>query len=162
MYATIVSHNIRASWRQLNNHNCAPVLQQLAPKFRYVFLGNHALSGERHSKATLERFFGRVFRLFPDANFEVREVLIKGMPWNTTAVALVNITAKLPNGQVYRNEISQTIRLRWGKIIEIRTLEETQALMAALQTLLESGVTEAGAAPIEDTKLEDTEPTKRF
>jgi predicted HD phosphohydrolase len=53
MHATIVSHNIRASWQQLNNHNCAPVLQQLAPKFRYVFLGHHALSGERYTKATL-------------------------------------------------------------------------------------------------------------
>jgi ketosteroid isomerase-like protein len=157
MYATIVSHNIRTSWQALNKHNCAPVLQQMAPKFRYVFLGNHALSGERYNKATLERFFERVFRLFPDANFEVREILVKGMPWNTTAVALVNITAKLPNGQAYTNEISQTIRLRWGKITEIRTLEETQALMAALQTLLESGVTEAGAAPIEDAK-----PTNQF
>jgi ketosteroid isomerase-like protein len=157
MYATIVSHNIRASWQELNKGNCAPVLQQLAPKFRYVFLGHHALSGERYTKATLEQFFQRVFRLFPDANFEVREILVKGMPWNTTAVALVNITARLPNGQAYTNEISQTIRLRWGKITEIRTLEETQALMAALQTLLESGVTEAGAAPIEDI-----EPTERF
>jgi hypothetical protein len=79
------------------------------------------------------------------------------MPWNTTAVALVNITARLPNSQVYTNEISQTIRLRWGKITEIRTLEETQTLMAALQTLLEFGVTEAGAAPIEDIK-----PTDQF
>ena len=157
MYATIVGHNVRASWQELNKQNCSPVLQQLAPKFRYVFLGNHALSGERYTKATLERFFQRMFRLFPNARFEVREVLVKGMPWDTTVVALVNVSATLPNGQTYRNEISQTIRLRWGKITEIRTLEETQALMSALQTLLESGVTEAGAEPISDTIL-----TNRF
>jgi hypothetical protein len=44
---------------------------RVAAKFRYVFLGNHALSGERYTIAILERFFERVFRLFPDANFEV-------------------------------------------------------------------------------------------
>ncbi len=157
MYASIVSQNIHASWQELNKHNCAPVLQQMAPKFRYVFLGQHALSGERHTTATLERFFQRIFRVFPNVRFEVSEVLVKGMPWNTTAVALVNATASLANGETYRNEISQTIRLRWGKIVEIRTLEDTQKLVAALAKRLEAGVTEAGAAPIQDV-----EPTERF
>jgi hypothetical protein len=44
-----------------------------------------------------------------------------------------------------------------GNIIEICTLEETQALMAALQILLESDASEAGASPIEDI-----EPTERY
>jgi ketosteroid isomerase-like protein len=65
-------------------------------------------------------------------------------------VALVKISATLANGKSYQNQISQTIRIRWGRIVEIMTLEDTQKLVQALQVQLEAGIAEAGAAPIID------------
>jgi ketosteroid isomerase-like protein len=150
MYATIVSRTIRSSWASMNHGDYNAVLRQLAPEFRYEFFGNHALSGVRRTRAALERFFERLFRLFPGARFTVRDVLVKGAPWDTTAVALVEIEVGLPTSQVYRNQISQTIRLRWGRITEIRTLEDTQRLVEVLRALREGGLEEAGAPPIQD------------
>jgi ketosteroid isomerase-like protein len=150
MYASIVASNVRSSWRQLNNRNPSGLIAQFAPSFRYEFFGIHALGGVRHSKKTMVTFFQRVFNIFPNAKFEVNQILVKGMPWDTTVVALVKINATLENGQQYQNQISQTIRIRWGRIVEIMTLEDTQKLVQALQVQLEAGILEAGAAPIED------------
>jgi ketosteroid isomerase-like protein len=150
MYANIVAGNVRSSWRQLNNHNHLGLIAQFAPNFRYEFYGIHALGGVRRSKKAMEKFFTRIFNIFPNAKFEVSEILVKGMPWDTTVVALVKISATLANGQPYQNQISQTIRIRWGRIVEILTLEDTQKLVQALQVQLEAGILEAGAAPILD------------
>jgi ketosteroid isomerase-like protein len=150
MYASIVNKTIRASWQDLNHQDPSNLLKQLAPGFSYVFYGDHALSGTRRTKAALEQFFARLFKIFPGAEFSVEDVLVKGAPWNTTAMARVNICATLQNGRVYKNNIVQTIRIRWGQITEIRTLEDTQTLVTALQEQASAGVPEAGAAPIHD------------
>jgi ketosteroid isomerase-like protein len=150
MYASIVAGNVRSSWRQLNARDHTGLVAQFAPNFRYEFFGLHALGGVRRSKKAMEKFFKRIFNVFPNAQFEVNQILVKGMPWDTTVVALVKISATLANGQPYQNQISQTIRIRWGRIVEIMTLEDTQKLVQALQVQLEAGILEAGAAPIAD------------
>jgi ketosteroid isomerase-like protein len=150
MYASVVAGNVRSSWRQLNARDAKGLLAQFSPEFRYEFYGVHALGGVRHSQNAMKKFFERVFSVFPNAQFEVQHILVKGMPWDTTVVALVNIRATLANGQPYQNQISQTIRIKWGRIVEILTLEDTQKLVSALQTQLEAGILEAGAAPITD------------
>jgi ketosteroid isomerase-like protein len=150
MYANLVIKTIRSSWQDLNRQDPSGLLQQLAPGFSYVFYGDHALSGTRRTKAALEQFFTRLFKVFPGAEFAVEDVLVKGGPWNTTAMATISIRATLHNGRVYKNNIVQTIRIRWGRITEIRTLEDTQTLVAALQEQVSAGVAEAGAAPIHD------------
>ena len=150
MYTSIVASNVRTSWRQLNARDSAGLLAQFATHFRYEFFGVHALGGIRHTKTAMKKFFDRVFSIFPNAQFEIQNILVKGMPWDTTVVALVGIRATLENGQLYQNQISQTISIRWGRITEIQTLEDTQKLVQALQVQLEAGILEAGAAPISD------------
>jgi ketosteroid isomerase-like protein len=150
MYANIVAGNVRSSWKQLNARDHSGLIAQFAPHFRYEFYGIHALGGVRRSKKAMEKFFTRIFDIFPNAQFEVSNILVKGMPWDTTVVALVKISATLANSQSYQNQISQTIRIRWGRIVEILTLEDTQKLVEALQVQLEAGILEAGAAPITD------------
>ena len=46
--------------------------------------------------------------------------------------------------------MAQTIDIRWGRIVAITTLEDTQKLAGALECLAARGVEEAGAPPIED------------
>ena len=48
----------------------------------------------------------------------------------------------------YENELAQTIELRWGRIVRIHTLEDTQKLAAALERLEAAGMGEAVAEPI--------------
>jgi ketosteroid isomerase-like protein len=112
--------------------------------------GDHAMGGARTSRETLGAWFERVFRLFPSIGFEVTDVLVRGMPWSTRAVALVHVRAGEIDGEPYENELSQTIDLRWGRITRIHTLEDTQRLAGALERLRGAGVEEAAAPPIDD------------
>jgi ketosteroid isomerase-like protein len=150
MYATIVAGNVRSAWKHINARDIKYVLQQFASKFRYEFFGNHALSGIRHRQDSMQKFFERIFVVFPDSQFEILNVLVQGPPWNTTVVAHVRVRATLENAQLYENQIFQRIRIQWGRIVEILTLEDTQKLVQALQVQLEAGILEAGAAPITD------------
>jgi ketosteroid isomerase-like protein len=127
-------------------HDHAPVLAQFADSFEYRFVGDHALGGVRHTRAVQDEWFRRLFRLFPDIQFTVRDVLVAGWPWRTRAVALIDVFVPRDGG--YRNEVAQTIELRWGRITKINTLEDTQKLDRVLKSMAGEGVAGATAEPL--------------
>ena len=59
-----------------------------------------------------------------------------------------------PAGELHRPRQSdvfgQFIRMRWGRITEIHTIEDTQTLVRALDSLAASGNAEAHTKPITD------------
>jgi ketosteroid isomerase-like protein len=149
MYRRIVEGRIRTAWRHLAQHDYDYVLDQFAPEFEYSFAGDHALGGTRHSLESMSGWFERLFGLFPAIEFTVKDVLVKGWPWRTLVVVLVDVRTEVA-GEPYRNEVAQTIELRWGRIVWIRTLEDTQKLAGALRRLAGAGVETAELAAIED------------
>ena len=148
MYRAIVARRVRSAWAHIDARDPEFVIDQLAPGFEHSFAGEHAMGGTRRSRESLAAWFERVFRLFPAIRFEVRDVLVRGMPWNTRAVALIHVHAGDVEGVPYENELAQTIDLRWGRIARIHTLEDTQKLAAALERLGAAGQAEAAAEPI--------------
>jgi len=134
---------------RLEQRDWAYVVDQFAPGFTYRFVGDHALGGTRRTRAAMADWFERLFRLFPDIHFTVRDVLVAGWPWRTRAVALVAVRAQV-DGTPYRNEVAQELEIRWGRITRIVTLEDTAKLARALGELRHGGVAEAAAAPIAD------------
>jgi ketosteroid isomerase-like protein len=149
MYRRIVEANVRKAWGRLAAGDYDYVLDQFAGEFEYSFAGDHALGGTRHSREAMTGWFERLFELFPGIRFELVDVLVKGWPWRTKAVALIDVRTNVA-GEPYRNEVAQTIELRWGKITRIHTLEDTQKLDRALRRLAEAGVPQAELAAIED------------
>jgi ketosteroid isomerase-like protein len=149
MYRRIVEARVRKAWRHLASGNYDYVLDQFAPEFEYSFAGEHALGGTRHSREAMTGWFERLFELFPGIRFEVADVLVKGWPWGTKVVVLVDVATDVA-GEPYRNEVAQTLELRWGRITKIRTLEDTQKLARALDRLSEAGVPAASLAAIQD------------
>ncbi len=149
MYRRIVEARVRKAWRHLAQGNFEYVLDQFAPSFEYSFVGDHALGGTRHSREAMTGWFERLFELFPGIRCEVADVLVKGRPWRTKVVVLVGVATEVA-GEPYRNEVAQTLELRWGRITGIRTLEDTQKLARALERLSEAGVPAAALAAIED------------
>jgi ketosteroid isomerase-like protein len=147
VFRAIVAHRVRTAWKHVNDRDYAFVLDQFAPDFEYSFAGDHALGGARTSRAAMEAWFERLFSLFPDIAFKVEDVLVGGWPPNTRAVVLVSVTA-LVDGEAYRNEVAQTIHLRWGRITSIRNLEDTQKLAGALERLGAAGASNALEAAI--------------
>jgi ketosteroid isomerase-like protein len=149
VYRRIVEAQVRKAWRQLAGGNYDYVLAQFAPTFEYSFAGDHALGGTRHSREAMTGWFERLFELFPGIRFEVADVLVKGWPWRSKVVVLVDVAADVA-GEPYRNEVAQTLELRWGRITGIHTLEDTQKLARALERLSEAGVPAAALAAIND------------
>jgi ketosteroid isomerase-like protein len=147
MYRAIVARRVRTAWDRLGRGDHEYVLDQLAPVFTHSFAGEHALGGERTSRDAQRAWFERLFRLLPGVAFTVEDVVVRGWPWRTRAVALVRVRAAVAD-QPYENEVAQTIELRWGQITRIHNLEDTQKLASVLGRLAKTGLEEARAEPI--------------
>lgn len=148
MYRLIVASKVRRAWAEMQRRNPQVVLDQFADRFVHSFAGDHALGGTRHTRELQAAWFARVFRLFPDITFSVRDVLVAGWPWRTRVLAVIDVT--LADEPGYRNIVIQQLELRWGRITRIENLEDTQALAAMLTLRAAHGNSEAVAAPITD------------
>lgn len=147
MYRAIVRRQVAVIWRALNRGDYRPMLDGLARDFTYTFAGDHALGGTRTSRAAMEAWWQRVFRLFPDIRWTLTDVAVSGWP-NDTTVLLRLDSRETAAGTPMRNEVWQRVRLRWGRITEVRTLLDLQQLDEALGLLAAAGVAEAEAEPI--------------
>jgi ketosteroid isomerase-like protein len=81
VYRTIIRRRIVSNFERLSAGDYKRVVGQLAPDVHHVFAGGSALGGERHSRAAVERWFERLFRLFPQIRFDVIRVISSGPPW---------------------------------------------------------------------------------
>jgi ketosteroid isomerase-like protein len=148
MYRAIVAAKVRQAWGELERRNPGAVLNQFAQQFEHSFAGEHALGGKRHTRDAQAAWFARVFRLFPDIRFTVRDVLVAGWPWHTRVLAVIDVA--LADEPGYRNVVIQQLELRFGRITRITNHEDTQALAAMLARRGAQGNPEALATPITD------------
>ncbi|WP_255355688.1 nuclear transport factor 2 family protein, partial [Frankia sp. CpI1-P] len=145
----------RAAFAAISAGDWESMIAGMAPTFTYRFYGEHALSGERHTAAALRLWWQRTERLLPGTTFQVDDVLVAGWPWSTRIATRVTVDAGLPDGSRYDNVVMQFMRMRWGKITEVRTLEDTAVLARTLDRLAAAGIAEAHAAPITDAAITD-------
>lgn len=150
MYHQVVARQVRRIFADLNRGDPATMLAGLAPDFVYRFHGESPLSGVRRTLPSMRIWWDRIFEILPDAQFAPERVLVTGWPANTTVATLVRISGTLADGSAYSNSFGQFIRLRWGKLVEIETIEDTQRLAGALDIQAAHGIAAASAPPIED------------
>lgn len=112
MYQLIFQRMARQVFEQLNQGNYAPLLNNLAPNFTHTFSGTHALGGTRHTVEGMQRWCDRLFLLSPKLQFEIKDILVKGFPWNTLVAVEWIDRAKPMDGQPYLNEGVHVIRLQ--------------------------------------------------
>jgi ketosteroid isomerase-like protein len=125
------------------------VLEQFSPDVEFVFVGESPLGSHLHSRDAVRAWFGRLFRLLPEAHFQADEVLVDGWPWRLRIAARVRITSTVA-GEPYENEFCQFLRFRWGKVRWDYILENTQRFERACRRLAAAGLEEAAAPPISD------------
>jgi ketosteroid isomerase-like protein len=150
VYHRIVAHQVRATFAQIAAGNWEPMLTGMAPQFSYRFYGSSALSGERHTLDGLRRWWERSTKLLPNPDFTIEEVIVAGWPWSTRIATRVRVRAVLEDGSTYDNIFMQNLSMRWARITEIHTLEDTATLQTALDKLAAAGISEARADPITD------------
>jgi ketosteroid isomerase-like protein len=150
MYHRFVKSKVRSTFAEISAGNWEPMMKAIAPRFTYRFYGDSALSGERHTAEAVRLWWQRSFRLLPDVTFDVLDIVVSGSPWNTSIATAVTVHASLADGSPYENVFNQFMHMRWGRVTEIRTLENTEVLQRAMDRLAATGYAEAHAAPITD------------
>lgn len=150
MYKTIVAARVRGIFAEINRGNYGAMIDGLATPFEYRFLGDHPLSGRRTRVSTMDLWWQRIFRLLPDAQFTLHEIIVQGHPLNTRIAVRSTISTRLPSGVSYSNDVMQFMRLRLGKLTHVETMEDTAKFERYLATLDHAAYPDAVAPPLDD------------
>jgi ketosteroid isomerase-like protein len=150
IYRAIVKRKARGIFTELSRGDWRATTAGIDPDVHHVFPGDNALGGERHSRAAMERWFERLYRLIPEIGFEVHDVAVRGWPWDTAVAIEWSDSGLGADGSGYVNEGTHWIRLRWGKAVSIHAYLDTEKVSCLLETMAAAGIDEAAAAPVAD------------
>ncbi len=155
MYRSIVRRRVTSLFNEANRGNWQAIIDALSTDFVYRFVGDTPLGGTRRTKPAMKAWFERIFRLVPDAQLHPEMIVVEGTPWNTRVMTYVKFRGTLPAeagkpGAPYENEVMQLMRIRWGRITSVLTIEDTQRFAAVLPAIARAGVADATAPPIAD------------
>ncbi len=132
MYHAILRARIRRLWRRIGAGDYRAAAAVAAPDLYFRFAGDTAMSAQFTGRDRFEAWFAGVFARFPGLRLDVRDVIVRGWPWDTTAVIRLDVAATLADGTLYRNEAIQWARIRWGSMVSDEVLEDTKRLAEAL------------------------------
>jgi len=144
----IVRKSVASVFGRLNKGDYEYALSGIGNTIEHYFAGEHCLGGKRTTTAALRRWFGRLFRLFPNLQFEMHSIAASGGPWDTTVVVEWTDRATPADGKNYVNSGAHVIRMRWGKVVSIHAYLDTQVLIDTLNRMAVNGIEEAKALPI--------------
>jgi ketosteroid isomerase-like protein len=155
MYRSIVRWRVESLFAEANRGNWQAIIDSLGRNFVYTFVGDTPLGGTRTTRPAMQAWFQRIYRLVPDAQLHPQMIVVEGAPWNTRVMTYVKFRGTLPPvssapGAPYENQAMQLLRLRWGRIVSVITLEDTQRFAAILPALAAAGIADATAKPITD------------
>ena len=150
MYKAIARRKARQTFDKLSAGEWRDTLGDIHPDVHHIFPGDNAMGGERHSRDAMERWFERVFTLFPDLNFDVKKVAVRGWPWDMWVSVEWVDRATPQGGAPYENEGAHWIRSQRGKATYIHAYLDTEKVTEACEQLAAAGVEEAKAPPITD------------
>jgi ketosteroid isomerase-like protein len=150
VYKAITRRRIRGVFDAISRGDIEAATRDLADDVHHVFPGDHPLGGERHSRAAMQRWFQRLFVLFPEIEFEVQRVAVRGWPWDMLVAIQWTDHGKAGDGVPYDNEGAHWIRLRRGKGVYVHAYLDTERVSEACRRMAAAGIEEAAAAPITD------------
>ena len=153
IYRSIVERKLRRAFEALNQGDHSPVLAAFGAPVEHVFFGDHALGGSRHAMSSIVPWYQRLKTVFPDLQFDIQSLAVRGMPWNTVAMVEWRDRFTLRDGAKRGNQGVHVLRLKWGKVVSLRVYCDTQVLASVLRELQAQGVSEAGQPPIDDLLL---------
>ena len=148
MYHGIVKRIAARNFERVNEGDYGPLLASCAPNIHHRFGGSHALGGERHDKGALRRWFERLGRVGPGLTLIIRDIWVKGGPWDTYVIIRWDAREQLPDGSAYLNHGVHIVHMKWFRIMDIDANEDSQAVAESMPVRAAAGIEEALAAPI--------------
>ena len=152
MYHAIVRRKLRRAFADINAGRYDGIVAQFAPQHRHAMPGQHALAGDRRHLESTARWYARLQRLLPGLAFDIRAIVVGGMPWKTVAAVTWDDRFTLPDGTQGSNTGVHEFELRWGKVHSLVIHCDSQRLQHYCERLVACGVAEGGAAPITDVR----------
>ncbi len=129
MYRWIVTKVLGWLFAELRAGRTRWFLFLVADDVHFRFPGEHSWAADFHGKAEVREWLAR----FVEAGLQLhpREVVVSGPPWRMTVCTWFVDHALGSDGEVvYRNEGVLVDRLRWGRIKEHISFEDTQKTRA--------------------------------
>jgi ketosteroid isomerase-like protein len=138
MIAWAVRSMIRRNVQKLNDGDVQPLLSSYADDVHFVFPGDTSWAIDAHGKAELEAWLQRFVEV--GMQFEPREIVVSGWPWDLTICVQFRDHALGPDGEaVYENDGVILGRVSWGKIKSYRVYEDTEKVRAFDEYLASRG-----------------------
>jgi len=131
MYAMIVERIVRRAFQSLNRGEIEPVVAQFHPEGVLRFPGKDGLEAECRGLAEVRAWFQRFRTLFPNLRFEIHEVAVHGLPWNTRVFTRFTDRIPFTDGSEVVNHGVQYLRLSWGRVREDVIYVDTQTVARA-------------------------------
>jgi ketosteroid isomerase-like protein len=148
VYKAIAERRIRGVFDAIGRGDIAAATRDLADNVHHVFPGEHPLGGERHSAEAMRRWFRRLYAPFPEIDFEVERVAVRGWPWDMRIAVQWTDSGAAADGKPYRNEGAHWIRIRRGKGVYVRAYLDTERVSDACERMAAAGIEEASAPQI--------------
>jgi ketosteroid isomerase-like protein len=125
MYRWVVQKLTRFALGRLRRGDPRPLLALTAKDVHFRFLGRHSWAADFHSRAQMREWLDRYRRV--RLELQPHDVVVSGPPWNTVICTRFTDRATDEQGRViYENEGVLFDRLRWGRIREHISYEDTQ------------------------------------
>ena len=138
-----------ATFHHVGQRDYETLLEQTAPSVLHVFLETTHLAG-RATQRLLAALVRELFVLFTELHFEVKEVAVRGLPWDAAVMVQWENQGRACDGQPYANQGAHVLRLRGGRVVYLHEYLDSQRVAAVCLRLARQGVSEAAAEPIKD------------
>ncbi len=148
MYHTIMQSKVRDVFNALNSGNYEPIFASLARRFEHWFIGEHALSGLRTSLSVTRQWYERLYKIFPNIHFDLKNIVVQGAPWDTTVTVEWDDSYTLLNGQKRSNLGVHIIHFKWAKADSIRIYCDTKLLLENLDIQAQGGIEDVSLPPL--------------
>jgi ketosteroid isomerase-like protein len=117
---------VRRSFSSIEQGEIDRAMAPFADDFTFTFPGRHSFAAHRMGKSEFRNWLTRLASLHP--RFEVGDVLVRGPLWNQRIVFRLSDEIRTPDGFLYRNDLVEYARARWGRITSLDVFLDTQAV----------------------------------
>lgn len=138
MYRWIVRKSTDWLLARLRDGDPRWLLAVMSKDVHFRFPGKHSWAADFRSKAEVRKWLAR----YVDARLRLvpQDIVVSGPPWNTVVCIRFTDEATDADGSIiYRNEGVLFDRMRWGRIREHISYEDTQRTAAFDRDLAELG-----------------------
>lgn len=150
MYHRVVRGILSTAFAGLSRGEIEAVTGRFSADAEHSFIGSHALGGTRRTPASIERWYQRLLRLFPDIRFTIHRIVVSGPPWRTLASIEWSEHNTGTDGVPTDNDGVNVVEIRWGRVRRVAIYTDTARLTRALDRLAAAGNADAHAPPIVD------------